>query len=48
MQGNKENSRVGKTSDLIKKTGVTMQTFHVKMGTMKDRNGKNPNTNRRD
>ena len=40
MQGDKENSRVGKTRNLVKKTGDTMQTFHAKMGTMKGRNGK--------
>ena len=33
-----ENSRMGKTRDL-KKISNTKGTFHVKMGTMKDRNG---------
>ena len=35
-----ENNRMGKTSDLFKKTGDTKGTFHAKMGTIKDRNGK--------
>ena len=34
-----ENSRMGKTRDLFKKTGNTKGIFHAKMGTMKDRNG---------
>ena len=34
-----ENSRMGKTSDLFKKTGDTKGIFHPKMGTIKDRNG---------
>ena len=29
-----------KTRDLFKKTGDTRGTFHAKMGTIKDRNGK--------
>ena len=33
-----ENSRMGKTSDLFKKIRDTKETFHVKMGTIKDRN----------
>ena len=33
-----ENSRMGKTRDLFKKTGDTQGTFHAKMGTIKDRN----------
>ena len=32
---------MGKTRDLIKKTGDTEGTFHAKMGTIKDRNGMN-------
>ena len=32
-----ENSRLGKTTDLFKKTGDTKGTFHVKMGTIKER-----------
>ena len=31
---------MGKTRDLLKKVGDTKGTFHAKMGTMKDRNGK--------
>ena len=30
---------MGKTRDLLKKIRDTMGTFHVKMGTMMDRNG---------
>ena len=33
------NSRMGKTRNLFKKIGDTKETFHAKMGTMKDRNG---------
>ena len=35
-----ENNRIGKTSDLFKKIGGTKGTFHAKMGTIKDRKGK--------
>ena len=35
-----ENNRIGKTKDLFKKIGDTKGTFHVKMGTIKDRNSK--------
>ena len=35
-----ENNRMGKTRDLFKKTRDTKTTFHAKMGTIKDRNGK--------
>ena len=31
---------MGKTGDLFKKIGDTKGTFHTKMGTIKDRNGK--------
>ena len=31
---------MGKTRDLFKKIGDTKGTFHVKMGTIKDRNSK--------
>ena len=31
---------MGKTRDLFKKTGAIKGTFHAKMGTIKDRNGK--------
>ena len=30
-----------KTRELFKKTGDTRGTFHAKMGTIKDKNGKN-------
>ena len=33
-----ENSRMGKTRDLFKKIRDTKETFHAKMGTIKDRN----------
>ena len=35
-----ENNRMGKTRDLFKKTGDSKGIFHVKMGTIKNRNGK--------
>ena len=35
-----ENSRMGKTIDLLKKVRNTKGTFHAKVGTVKDRNGK--------
>ena len=35
-----ENNREGKTRDLFKKTGDIKGTFHAKMGTIKDRHGK--------
>ena len=35
-----ENSRLGTTRDLFKKIRETKGTFHAKMGTIKDRNGK--------
>ena len=34
-----ENNRMGKTRDLVKKIRDTKGTFHVKMGSIKDRNG---------
>ena len=34
-----ENNRMGKTRDLFKKIRDTRGTFHVKMGSIKDRNG---------
>ena len=34
-----ENKRMGKTRDLFKKIRDTKGTFHVKMGSIKDRNG---------
>ena len=36
-----ENNRIGKTRDLFKKIRGTKGTFHTKMGSTKDRNGKN-------
>ena len=35
-----ENNRIGKTRDLFKKIRDTKGTFHAKMGTIKNRNGK--------
>ena len=35
-----ENNRLGKTRDLFKKIRDTKGTFHEKMGTIKDRNGR--------
>ena len=36
-----ENNRVGKNTDLFKKIRDTKGTFHAKMGSIKDRNGRN-------
>ena len=36
-----ENNRMGKTTDFFKKIRDTKGTFHAKMGTIKDKNGKN-------
>ena len=36
-----ENNRMGKTRDLFKKIRDTRGTFHIKMGSIKDRNGIN-------
>ena len=35
-----ENNRMGKTRDLFKKTRDTKGTFHAKMGSIKDKNGR--------
>ena len=35
-----ENDRMGKTRDLFNKIGDVKGTFHAKMGTIKDRNGR--------
>ena len=35
-----ENNRMGKTINLFKKMRDTKGTFHAKMGTIKDRNGR--------
>ena len=37
-----ENNRMGKTRDHFKKIRDTKETFHAKMGTIKDRNGMDP------
>ena len=34
-----KNNRIGKTRDLFRKIRYTKGTFHVNMGTIKDRNG---------
>ena len=36
-----ENNRIGKTRDLFKKIRDNKGTFHAKMGSIKDRNGRN-------
>ena len=43
-----EINRMGKTRDLFKKIGDTKGTFHAKVGTIKDKNGKDLNRSRRD
>ena len=35
-----ENNRISKTSGISKKTGNIKETFHARMGTIKDRNSK--------
>ena len=35
-----QNNGIGKTRDLFKKTGDIKKIFHARMGTKKDRNGK--------
>ena len=35
-----DNNRMGKTRDLFKKIRDTKGTFHAKMGSIKDRNGR--------
>ena len=39
-KGIEENNRLGKTRDLFKKIRDTKGTFHVKMGSIKNRNGR--------
>ena len=39
MKRNRENNKMGKTRDLFKKMRDTKGTFHIKMVTIKDRNG---------
>jgi len=34
-----ENNRMGNIRDLFKKTGEIKETFHIRIGTIKDRNG---------
>ena len=41
MQRNRGNNRMGKSRDLFKKITDTKGTFHAKMGSIKDRNGRN-------
>ena len=41
-----ENNRMGKTRDFFKKIRDTKGTFHVKMGSIKYRNGNRPNRSR--
>ena len=40
MEKVEENNSIGKTRDLFKKTGAIKGTFHARMGTIKDKNGK--------
>ena len=40
MQKIEEKNRMGKTRDLFKKIRDTKGTFHAKMGSIKDRNGR--------
>ena len=40
MKRHKENNRMGKNRDLFKKIRDTKGTFHAKMGSRKDRNGR--------
>ena len=40
MQRNRENNKRGKTRDLFKKTRDIKGIFHARMGTIKDKNGK--------
>ena len=40
MKRKEENNRMGKTRDLFKKIRDTKGTFHAKMGTIQDRNGR--------
>ena len=41
MQSNRGKQQNGKTRDLFKKIRDTKGTFHAKMGSVKDRNGRN-------
>ena len=42
MQRNRENNRMGKSRELFKIIRDTKGLFHAKMGTIKDRNYKDP------
>ena len=42
-----EMNRMGKTRDFFKKIRDTKRTFHTKMGSIKDRNGRDPNRSRK-
>ena len=42
-----ENNRIGNSRDLFKKIRDTKGNFHAKMGSIKDRNGLDPNRSRR-
>ena len=42
-----ENNRIGKTRDLFKKIRDTKETFHAKMGTIKEQKWYGPNRSRR-
>ena len=48
MQEIEENNRMGKSRDLFKKIRDAKGTFHTKIGTIKDKNGKDINRSRRD
>ena len=39
MQRNRGNNRMEKTRDLFRKIGEIKGTFHIRMGTIKDRSG---------
>ena len=41
-----KNNRMGKTRDLFKKIRATKGTFHAKMGSIKDRNGRDVTSRR--
>ena len=42
-----ENNRMGKTKDIVKKTGYTKGAFHAKMSTIKGQKWYGPNRSRR-
>ena len=47
MKEIEENNRMGKTRDLFKKIRDTKETFHAKMGSIKDRKWYGLNRSRR-